>query len=116
MTTLSAKADSFSGHVCGNPLRYVPKAQSKPEYIPCGVLVPVGCVSARAGVQPVRERFLDLRGLAARAASLCRIPRIYRDYPDSSFFRFLSEDVQEGSPPRVVGGLGEPAPGDALDV
>jgi hypothetical protein len=67
-------------------------------------------------VQPVRERFLDLWGLAARAASLCRIPRIYRDYPDSSFFRFLSEDVQEGSPPRVVGGLGEPAPGDALDV
>lgn len=64
----------------------------------------------------IRERFLDLRGLAARAASLCRIPRIYRDYPDSSFFRFLSEDVEEGSPTRVVRRLRKSSTSDALDV
>ena len=30
MTTPTAKAVGFSGHACGNPLRYVPKAPSEP--------------------------------------------------------------------------------------
>lgn len=31
VTTPSPKDDGFSGHACGNPLRYVLKAQSKPK-------------------------------------------------------------------------------------
>ena len=116
MTTLSAKTDSFSGHACGNPLRSVPNAQPERFDVQGGVHVPAGGVAARTTVHPLRERLPDLRHRTASRARLRRVPRVNRDNPDSSFFRFLSEDVDELSPTRIMRGLREPGPGDALDV
>jgi hypothetical protein len=116
VTTLSAKADSFSGHACGNPLRSVPKAQPEPEYVPGSVHVPVGNVAARAAMRPIRERLLDLRHRTARATRLRGVLRVYRNDSHASFFRFACEDVDELSPTGVVRGLREPRAGYALDV
>jgi hypothetical protein len=117
VTTLSAKADSFSGHVCGNPLRFVPKAQPEPQDIQSGVNVSVDGIATRsAAMYPLRERFLDPGHSSARTTSLRRVPGIDCDNPRTSFFRFVSEDVEEGCPTRIERGLRKPGPGDALDV
>lgn len=117
MTTLSAKADSFSGHVCGNPLRFVPKAQPEPQDIQGGVNVSVGGIATcSAAVYPLRERFLDLGHSSARATNLRRVPGIDRDNPRTSFFRFVGENVKEGRPTRIERRLRKPGPDDALDV
>ena len=116
MTTLPASAGSFSGHARANAPRFVLKAPSEPQYIQRGINVPVGYVSARAYVYPLRERLLDLRESTTRATRLSSVPRVYRDNSRTGFFRFVRKYVQEGSPSRVMRSLGKPGPGDALDV
>lgn len=119
MTTLPAKVGSFSGHARRNRPRFVPKAPSEPAFqnVLGGIHVPVCCVSTSgADVQSLRKRLLGLRHRVARTARLRGVPRIYRDNPHSSFFRFLCEDVEEGNPACVVRGFRKPAPGDPLDV
>jgi len=116
VTTLPAKAGSFSGHARADAPRFVLKAPSEPQYIQRGVNVPVGYVSAWAYVYPVRERFLDLRESTTRATRLRSVPRVYRDNSRTSFFRFVRKYVQERCPSRVMRSLGKSSPGDALDV
>ena len=89
VTTLPAKAGSFSGHALADAPRFVLKAPSEPQYIQRGVNVPVGYVSARAYVYPLRERLLDLRKSTTRATRLRSVPRVYRDNSRTSFFRFV---------------------------
>lgn len=121
VTTLSAKADSFSGRACGNPLRCVPRAEPPPEiqYVASGVHVPVCGVATAfsfAAMHPIPERLFDLRRSTTRATDLRGIARINRDDSHTSFFRFMREDVDELRPASVVLGLRKPRSGDARDV
>lgn len=118
MTTLSAKADSFSGHACGNPLRSVPKAESPPEMqdVQRGVHVPVRGVPARAAMHPIRERLLRLRQRSASRTDLRCVFGIDCDNSHASVLCFACEDVEELRPTRVVRGLRQPGSGDTLDV
>jgi hypothetical protein len=69
VTTLPAKAGRVSGNACGDPLRSRLKAPSEPQYVLCGVNVPLGYVATRAVVQPIRELVLDLRKCTALATA-----------------------------------------------
>jgi hypothetical protein len=126
VTTLPAKAGSFSGHVCGNPLRFVPFATACPdkplqnserEDVLCGVKVAVGCIpTGGTGMHPIRERLFDLWKRTAVATHLRGVLRVNRDNSHPSFFRFGCEDVKEPRPSRIMGALGKTAAGDAFDV
>ena len=116
MTTLPAKAGSFSGHARANAPRFVLKAPSEPQDILSGVNVPVCYVAARAAMHPLRERFLCPWKLAAVAAHLRGVPGDYPNDCDPSFFRFGSQDRYEPSPACIVRGLRKPGVGDTTDV
>ena len=114
--TLPAKAGGFSGHARASAPRSVLIAPSERKDVSGGICVSVGYVSTRADVHPIRERLFDLRHRAARRASLRRVPGIDRDHSRTSIFRFVREYLEELRPARVVRGLREPGPRDALDV
>ena len=116
MTTLPAKAGSFSGHARANAPRFILKAPSEPQYVPSCVNVPVYYVAARTAMYPLRERFLSLWKLAAVAAHLRGVLGLYGDDSSTSLFRFVPEYLEELSPAGIVGGLRKPTPGDASGV
>src|SRR3712207_3622136 len=106
VTTLTAKAASFSGNAFGIPIRSRLKAPSEPQDVLCGINVPVGHVSAReAGMHPIRERLLDLWQSTATATRLRGVLRVNHDASHSSIFRFLSEDVERLRPTCIVRAL-----------
>jgi hypothetical protein len=89
VTTLPAKAGRVSGNACGDPLRSRLKAPSEPQYVLCGVNVPLGYVATRAVVQPIRELVLDLRKCTALATRLSGVLRVNRDHSHPSLFPAL---------------------------
>jgi L-rhamnose mutarotase len=111
VTTLTAKAVSFSGHARAAAPRYVLVAPSEREYVACGVDVPIGNVPTRAIMYPIRERLSYLPRSATRATRLCGVPGVDRHDSRTSLFRFVREYLQKLRPTRVVRGLREPAPG-----
>ena len=117
VTPLPAKASSFSGHVCGNPLRFVLKAPSEPQDVLCGVDVSVGHVAAGgAGVYPLRERLFDLRKSTAVATRLRGVLRVYRDNSHPSLLRFGCEDANKPRLACVMRALRKAGSSDALDA
>ena len=117
VTPLPAKASSFSGHVCGNPLRFVLKAPSEPQDVLCGVDVSVGHVAAGgAAAYPLRERLFDLRKSTAVATRLRGVLRVYRDNSHPSLFRFGCEDANKPRPACVMRALRKAGSSDALDT
>lgn len=116
MTTLPAAAGSFSGHVCGNPLRSVLKAPSEPQDVLSGVNVPVGRVSTSTAVRPFRKRFLDIRKRTAPATYLRGVLRVNRDDSHPSLLRFGCEDIEKLSPARIMGALSKMGSSDTLHV
>lgn len=117
MTTLPAKAGSFSGHARANAPRFVRKAPSEPQYVLSGVNVSINDIATQTAMRPLRERLLDLRHSGARATRLRGVPRVYRDYSHSSTLSLLYEDVNELRPTSIVGGLRKPATtGNAVNV
>lgn len=121
VTTLPAKAGSFSGHARRNRPRSVLKAPSEPKFqdVLCGVNVPVGHVATALGLAPVyslRERLFNLRHSTAAATYLGGIRRINRHDSRTSFFRFVREYRKELRPTRVVNGLRKVSPGYSTDV
>ena len=117
VTTLPAKASGFSGHVCGNPLRFGLKAPSEPQDVLCGVDVSVGhVVAGGAVVCPPRERLFDLRKSTAVATRLRGVLRVYRDNSHPSLFRFGCEDANKSRPACVMRALRKAGSSDALDA
>jgi hypothetical protein len=117
VTTLPAKACSFSGHVCGNPLRFGLKAPSEPQDVLCGVDVSVGHVAAGgAAAYPLRERLFDLRKSTSVATRLRGIFRVYRDNLHPSLFRFGCEDANKTRPACVMRALRKAGSSDTLDT
>lgn len=116
MTTLSAKADSFSGHAFGTPMRFVPKAQPEPQYVPCGVNVSVGNVATRAAMRPIRELLLNLWKNTTLTTRLRGVLRVNRYNPYPSFLRFGYEDVYELCPTSIMRRLRQSSPRDTFDV
>ena len=114
--TPPAKAGGFSGHARARAPRSVLIAPSERKDVSSSIYVPVAYISARTDVHPIRERLFDLRHRAAGRASLRRVPRINHDHSRTSFFRFVRKYLEELRPARVVRGLREPGPRDALDV
>jgi hypothetical protein len=116
VTTLPAKAGSFSGNAFGIPIRLRLKAPSEPQDVLCGVNVPVSNIPARAAMRPIRERLFDLWKGTTRTTRLRGVSRVNRYNPYPSFLRFGYEDVYELCPPSIVRRLCQPTPSDAFDV
>src|SRR5215210_5004497 len=116
VTTLPAKAGSFSGNAFGIPIRLRPKAPSEPQDVLCGVNVSVLGMATPATMHPIRERLLNLRECTTPTAGLRGVPRVDRDDPHPSFLRFGYEDVYELRPASIMRRLREVAPGDASNI
>ncbi len=116
MTTLPAKAGSFSGNAFPHGIRLRLKAPSEPQYVLCGVNVPVGNISARTAMHPIRKRLFDFWKRTAPATRLRGVLRVnrYNLYP--SFLRFGYEDVYELCPTSVMCRLCKSGPSNAFDV
>ena len=116
MTSLPARAGSFSGHARRYRPRCVLKAPSEPQDVLCGVNVPVDYVAASAAVRPFRERLLGLWKRTATATCLRGVLRVNREDSYPSFFRFGCEDVQKPTPARVMRRLRKAGPGYTAHV
>ncbi|EFO82072.1 hypothetical protein OSCT_0071 [Oscillochloris trichoides DG-6] len=115
--TLSAKADSFSGHALPIGTRFVLKARSEPEHVLRGVHVSIGNISAvSATMLPICQRLSNQRQFPATTTPLSRIVRRNCDHGDTSFFRFVRQDQQERSPRDIKGGLRKPTTGNTPNV
>ena len=120
VTTLPAKAGSFSGNALGTRIRWRLKTPPEPQDVPRGIDIPADHISAEETiVHPDRERLVVLRQSTARTTLLRGVLRVNRDALRTSLFRFLREDVEKLRPSHIVralGALGKRCPGDPSDV
>jgi hypothetical protein len=117
VTTLPAKAGSFSGHAPPIGARSVLTARSEPQNILRGVQVSIGNIpTGRAVMHPIRQCLRNVRQRAAPATHLCRVVRRNCDHCHTSFFRFVRQDMQERSPRDIQRGFGQPTAGDTTNV
>ena len=94
--TLSAKADSFSGHAPPSGARSVLKARSEPQNIVRGVQVAI-CHIAAVGtaMHPIRQRLGNRGQRTAATTCLRRVVGWNRNHCHTSFFRFVRQDLQK---------------------
>ena len=117
MTTLTAKAASFSGNAFGTPIRLRLKAPPEPQDILCGIDIPVRYIPALlASVHPNRKRLLDLCQSTASATHLGSVLRVNRDQRNTSFFRFALQYLEELRPSHIMHRLCKVVTGYAPDV
>jgi hypothetical protein len=92
------------------------KTPSEPKYVLCGVNVPIGNITARTAMHPVRERLFDFWKRTAPATRLRGVLRVNRYNPYPSFLRFGYEDVYELCPTSVMCRLCKPGASNTFDV
>lgn len=119
MNTPSAKADGFSGKLCGNPLAWRLTGRSTREVCPQehnarSGNISVEGASAVTAVFPFLECLaLDRAAFRACLRSSARIDQ--RDYP-TSVCSFVGDELNELIPSGIVNGLGEHPRRQSFDI
>jgi hypothetical protein len=110
VNTPSAKADGFSGKLCGTPLAWRLTERSIRKFRPLqnhtrSRNVTVECAAAIAAMHPFTKKLGPNR--AAVRACLARAARIDEHDSPTSVCSFVGDVLDELSPPGIVDGLGE---------